>query len=98
MTLCFWITGAEDLPICSYGTLKELDKFDAEFFGYTAVAANAADPMQRIINEVSYEAMADAGIKYICVFACVCVCSVRNGLRHYLLHDLLKIDLQNLIR
>jgi len=54
-----------------HGKLKELKKFDAQFFGVTPKQANYMDPQVRILLEVAYEAMIDAG--QFCVYVCVCV-------------------------
>jgi fatty acid synthase len=45
-----------------HGKLKNLKKFDAQFFGVTPKQANFMDPQVRILLEVSYEAMIDAGL------------------------------------
>ncbi|GAB1597533.1 fatty acid synthase-like, partial [Argonauta hians] len=56
-----WKPGLYDLPKRS-GKLKELDKFDAAFFGIPPKQANAMEPQLRMLLEVSYEAVIDAGI------------------------------------
>lgn len=43
------------------GKLKDLSKFDASLFGVHPKQANAMDPQLRILLEVSYEALIDAG-------------------------------------
>lgn len=50
-----------DIPSRS-GKLKEINKFDAEFFGVTRRLANALDPMARILLEKTYEVLIDAGM------------------------------------
>jgi hypothetical protein len=52
--------GLYDLPK-RHGKLKELRKFDAQFFSVTPKQANYMDPQVRILLEVAYEAMIDAG-------------------------------------
>lgn len=44
------------------GKLKEINKFDAEFFGIHSKLANAMDAQLRILLEVTHEAIVDAGI------------------------------------
>lgn len=43
------------------GKLKEVKKFDAEFFGIHSKLANAMDAQLRILLEVTHEAIIDAG-------------------------------------
>lgn len=44
------------------GKLKDITQFDAEFFGYSPVMAERADPQQRMLLEVVYETIIDAGM------------------------------------
>ena len=44
------------------GKLKELSKFDAAFFGVHPKQANSMDPQLRMLMEVTYEAIVDAGM------------------------------------
>jgi len=55
-----WTPGLHGLPTRN-GKLKELDKFDATFFGVHAKQANLMDPQLRMLLELTYEAMIDAG-------------------------------------
>ncbi|WP_051908356.1 type I polyketide synthase [Candidatus Odyssella acanthamoebae] len=41
--------------------LKDEDKFDAQFFGYTPQEAALLDPQQRLFLECAYQALEDAG-------------------------------------
>jgi acyl transferase domain-containing protein/acyl carrier protein len=41
--------------------LKDIDKFDAGFFGYSPKEAELLDPQQRLFLELAWEAMEDAG-------------------------------------
>jgi len=43
------------------GKMKDLTRFDAEFFGYPPALAERADPQQRMLLEVVYESIVDAG-------------------------------------
>jgi hypothetical protein len=44
------------------GFLDAVDEFDAEFFGISAREAASADPQQRLVLELGWEALEDAGI------------------------------------
>ena len=55
-----WPPGLHGLPTRS-GKLKDLSKFDASFFGVHPKQANNMDPQLRILLEVAYEAIVDAG-------------------------------------
>ena len=54
------LTGLHGLPTRG-GKLKDLSKFDASFFGVHGKQANAMDPQLRLMLEVTYEAIVDAG-------------------------------------
>ena len=56
------MTGALDLPFGSPGTLLDIDKFDAEYFNYSTKTADTLEPTHRMLLEVSYEAIVDAGM------------------------------------
>uniref|UniRef100_A0AC35U6Z3 Carrier domain-containing protein n=1 Tax=Rhabditophanes sp. KR3021 TaxID=114890 RepID=A0AC35U6Z3_9BILA len=55
-----WPPGFYDLPK-RHGKLRELKKFDAQFFGVTPKQANYMDPQVRILLETVYEAIIDSG-------------------------------------
>jgi fatty acid synthase, animal type len=44
------------------GKLKDLSKFDAIMFGVNPKQANRMDPQLRMLSEVTYEAIVDAGM------------------------------------
>lgn len=56
-----WKAGLYGLPRRS-GKLKDLSKFDASFFGVHPKQAHTMDPQLRLLLEVAYEAIVDAGI------------------------------------
>ncbi|XP_059050780.1 fatty acid synthase-like [Achroia grisella] len=56
-----WTPGLYGLPKRN-GKLKNLANFDAAFFGVHAKQANIMDPQLRMLLEVTYEAIIDAGI------------------------------------
>ncbi|XP_060836830.1 fatty acid synthase-like isoform X2 [Rhopalosiphum padi] len=56
-----WSPGMYGVPSRT-GKLKEINKFDAEFFGIHTKLANAMDAQLRILLEVTHEAIVDAGI------------------------------------
>jgi len=58
--LIFVSPGAHGLPLRA-GKLKDLSKFDATFFGVHNKQANRMDPQLRMLLEVTYEAIVDAG-------------------------------------
>lgn len=43
------------------GKLKDLNKFDAHFFGVHGKQADYMDPQARMLLELTYEAIVDAG-------------------------------------
>ena len=56
-----WPVGLYGLPK-RHGKLKDIEHFDAIFFGVHAKQTNTMDPQLRELLEVSYEAIVDAGI------------------------------------
>ena len=55
------LSGLNGLPTRS-GKLKDISKFDAAFFGVHPKQANSMDPQLRMLLEVTYEALVDAGV------------------------------------
>lgn len=56
-----WAPGLHGLPLRS-AKLKNLSSFDASFFGVHPKQADVMDPQLRILLEITYEAIVDAGI------------------------------------
>ena len=56
-----WTPGLHGLPKRG-GKLKDIKHFDATFFGVHAKQANKMDPQLRILLELTYEALIDAGV------------------------------------
>lgn len=49
------------------GKLKDITPFDAEFFNYPPVLADRTDPQQKMLLEVVYETIIDAGNIFIII-------------------------------
>lgn len=56
-----WPAGLHGLPTRT-GKLKDIQNFDATFFGVHAKQATVMDPQLRLLLEVTHEAIVDAGI------------------------------------
>ncbi|KAI1292128.1 Fatty acid synthase [Halotydeus destructor] len=56
-----WPKGLYGLPIRS-GKIKDLSKFDAQFFSIPGKQASAMDPQVRMLLELTYEAICDGGV------------------------------------
>nr|XP_018905067.1 PREDICTED: fatty acid synthase [Bemisia tabaci]XP_018905075.1 PREDICTED: fatty acid synthase [Bemisia tabaci] len=56
-----WPSGIHGLPTRT-GKLPDLEHFDATFFGVHAKQANVMDPQLRMLLELTYEAIIDAGM------------------------------------
>lgn len=56
-----WLAGIHGLPTRS-AKIKDLSSFDASFFGIHPKQAHVMDPQLRMLLEVTYEAIVDAGV------------------------------------
>lgn len=56
-----WIKHNAEIP-ARMGVIKDIEKFDATFFGVPYKQTNAMDPQCRLLIETAYEAIIDAGI------------------------------------
>jgi fatty acid synthase len=56
-----WPSGLYSLPART-GKLKDLSRFDATFFGVHAKQAHVMDPQLRMLLELTFEAIVDAGL------------------------------------
>ncbi|RWS30389.1 fatty acid synthase-like protein 2, partial [Leptotrombidium deliense] len=81
-----WPIGLYGLPTRS-GKIKDLSKFDAQFFGVHGKQANLMDPQARLLLELTYEALCDAGMNpqtlrgtRTGVYVGACVSEVEEGL------------------
>ncbi|VDI34576.1 Hypothetical predicted protein, partial [Mytilus galloprovincialis] len=61
-----WPKGLHGLP-ARMGKLKDITKFDAEFFSIHQKQANSMDPQLRLLFEVTYESIIDAGVSPDCL-------------------------------
>ncbi|KAI1283697.1 Fatty acid synthase [Halotydeus destructor] len=61
-----WPPGMFGLPPRN-GILSSMDKFDAEFFGFTDTQAEIMEPTERMCYELTTEALYDAGIDPKCI-------------------------------
>lgn len=55
-----WAPGLYDLPR-RHGKIKQIHKFDAAAFGINLKQASYMDPQMRMLLEVTFEAICDAG-------------------------------------
>lgn len=68
--LCF--LGIHGLPTRT-GKIKNLEYFDANFFGVHAKQAEVMDPQLRLLLESTYECIVDAGEPIISFILCTCI-------------------------
>jgi len=70
------------------GKMKDITQFDAEFFGYSPALAERSDPQQRMLLEVVYEAIVDAGwisfyiIQYFLFFETLTILNIFKRLKY----------------
>lgn len=82
-----WPPGLYGLPTRS-GKIKDLSKFDAQFFSVHGKQADLMDPQSRMLLELTYEAIVDAGKLIINfqtfftfsnpLFLCICFYLIRH--------------------
>ncbi|MCC6356328.1 MAG: SDR family NAD(P)-dependent oxidoreductase [Verrucomicrobiae bacterium] len=78
------------------GFLPRVDEFDADFFGISPREAIRVDPQQRILLEVAWEALEDAGLppaEASRVRAATFVGAIGNDYAHLLLRDVEDMDI-----
>lgn len=56
------LPGPQDDGTLGVGRIDRVAEFDAELFGLTPTQAAVTDPQQRVITEVAWQALEDAGI------------------------------------
>ncbi|GFO07685.1 fatty acid synthase [Plakobranchus ocellatus] len=62
-----WEVGHLGLPLVA-GKLKTVNRFDAEFFNLNSKQTEMTDPQNRMLLEVAYEAVVDAGMDEFIIF------------------------------
>lgn len=73
--------GLFDLPPKN-GKIKSIDKFDNEFFDISSYEAALTDPQERMLLELTYEAITDAGAWILLRFLFSCVFAFRFWLHN----------------
>lgn len=58
------ILGCPSIPQLT-GKLNDWEKFDCNCFGYSKGEADSCDPELRIMHEVTFESLVDAGIIFL---------------------------------
>ncbi len=56
-----WNSVDDDMPKYA-GFMSGMEKFDAEFFGFSPEFSNSMDPQSRMLLEHAYDAIFDAGM------------------------------------
>ncbi|GMS81309.1 hypothetical protein PENTCL1PPCAC_3484, partial [Pristionchus entomophagus] len=84
-----WPPGIYDLPK-RHGKIRELRKFDSQFFSVPNKQANFMDPQVRMLLEVTWEALIDAGVNPVDVRGSRT--GVFVGCSHSETHDVISSD------
>ena len=64
-----WPPGLYGLPTRS-GKIRDLSRFDAQFFGLNPKQTDHMDPQSRLLLETTYEAIIDSGIHFTTLTDC----------------------------
>lgn len=79
------------------GTVPDLERFDASFFGVHAKLAHGMDPAGRIMLELAYEAIIDAGVSPAALHGSRTNIYIAQGIPETLAYKLSTGDTQTLL-